>query len=224
VDPGLKSEGEAVFEHQGCGTCHVKPASASIWTWPTPVKIVGTDTRQFSLLHRRAATGVLEGAPVPPFVFPPCKPRLLHRTEDALNILALAVAGSLLERPSAVPHILPNRAEIRRICERPPGYEARVLDGIWAAAPYLHNGSVPTLTDLLKPAAERKPSFKVGPAYDPDKVGLAEEQPRFGSTMNTTDCSDLASGNSRCGHEGPEYGTTLSEHDKRALIEYLKTL
>lgn len=43
----------------------------------------------------------------------------------------------------------------------PYPYESRVLQGIWAAAPYLHNGSVPTLEELLKPAAERVESFPV---------------------------------------------------------------
>ena len=98
-------------------------------------------------------------------------------------------------------------------------YEARVLEGIWAA-PYLHNGSVPTLAELLKPAAERVRSFKVGPAYDLVNVGLAVQQSKFDHTLETTDCSDRNSGNSRCGHE---FGTTLSE-EKKALLEYLKTL
>jgi hypothetical protein len=100
-------------------------------------------------------------------------------------------------------------------------YEARVLEGIWAAAPYLHNGSVPTLGELLKPAAERIASFKIGPAYDLDNVGLAAAQTRFDYTLQTTDCSDRNSGNSRCGHE---FGTTLSPDEKKALLEYLKTL
>jgi hypothetical protein len=100
-------------------------------------------------------------------------------------------------------------------------YEARVLEGIWAAAPYLHNGSVPTLAELLKPAAERVSSFKIGPAYDLANVGLASDQTRFGYTLQTTDCSDRNSGNSRCGHE---FGTTLSQDEKKALLEYLKTL
>jgi hypothetical protein len=43
-------------------------------------------------------------------------------------------------------------------------YEAGVMEGIWAAAPYLHNGSVPTLAQLLKPAADRVASFNVEPA------------------------------------------------------------
>ena len=100
-------------------------------------------------------------------------------------------------------------------------YEARVLEGIWATAPYLHNGSVPTLAELLKPAAERVSSFKIGPAYDTTNLGLAVDQTKFDYTLKTTDCSERNSGNSRCGHE---FGTTLSPGDKKALLEYLKIL
>lgn len=100
-------------------------------------------------------------------------------------------------------------------------YEARVLEGIWAAAPYLHNGSVPTLAELLKPADERVVSFKLGPRYDLDAVGLAVDQDVFDYTLETTGCDDINSGRSRCGHE---YGTGLSPDDRRALLEYLKTL
>ena len=100
-------------------------------------------------------------------------------------------------------------------------YEARVLQGIWAAAPYLHNGSVPTLAELLKPAAQRVKQFKIGPAYDPVNVGLAVEQSQFDYTVTTTDCGNLNSGNSNCGHE---FGTQLTDPEKKALLEYLKTL
>ena len=95
------------------------------------------------------------------------------------------------------------------------------MEGIWAAAPYLHNGSVPTLAELLKPAAERVKEFKVGPAYDRDTIGLAVDQPQSNFTLKTTDCAELNSGNSRCGHE---FGATLPADDKKALLEYLKTL
>jgi hypothetical protein len=77
------------------------------------------------------------------------------------------------------------------------------------------------LAELLKPAAERVKSFKVGPAYDIVNVGLAVEQSKFNYPLQTTDCSDRNSGNSRCGHE---FGTTLSVDEKNALLEYLKTL
>jgi hypothetical protein len=100
-------------------------------------------------------------------------------------------------------------------------YEARVLQGIWAAAPYLHNGSVATLADLLKPSIQRKPRFSIGPEYDIDNIGLATTQGESSETRSLTDCTDLNSGNSRCGHE---YGTALPDEDKKSLLEYLKTL
>ena len=98
-------------------------------------------------------------------------------------------------------------------------YEARVLEGIWAAAPYLHNGSVATLAELLTPSAQRKSKFNLGSTYDIENLGLAVTQD--GPTFYATDCTDLNSGNSRCGHD---YGTSLSEPEKKALLEYLKTL
>lgn len=110
------------------------------------------------------------------------------------------------------------------ICDpghKAPCYESRVLYGIWAAAPYLHNGSVPTLWDLLTPAKDRPEEFNVGGDYDLVKVGLANVQTGLRSIMKTTDCEDTKSGNSRCGHE---FGTTLSDEEKWALIEYLKGL
>jgi hypothetical protein len=123
----------------------------------------------------------------------------------------LHIQGQLIPKVSAPATPLPPKG----------AYEARVLQGIWAAAPYLHNGSVPTLTELLKPAAQRVKQFKIGPAYDPASVGLAVEQTQFDYTVTTTDCSDLGSGNSNCGHE---FGTQLTDSEKKALLEYLKTL
>jgi hypothetical protein len=113
--------------------------------------------------------------------------------------------------PPTIPATMPSRG----------AYEARVMQGIWAAAPYLHNGSVPTLAELLKPSSQRVAKFKIGPAYDTDTIGLATQQTQFGYELTTTDCSDLNSGNSRCGHE---FGTQLSLDEKKALLEYLKTL
>ncbi|WP_244430869.1 di-heme-cytochrome C peroxidase [Methylocystis sp. ATCC 49242] len=107
----------------------------------------------------------------------------------------------------------------------PPAYESRVMKGIWAAAPYLHNGSVPTLADLLKPPAQRPASFKVGTAYDMENVGLAKGQPKLSFVYETTaECGGSkrdASGNSRCGHD---FGTNLKAKEVKALLEYLKSL
>ena len=107
----------------------------------------------------------------------------------------------------------------------PPGsdaaYESRVLHGIWATAPYLHNGSVPNLSELLTPAKQRMPSFAVGSrVFDPEKVGYATNQPPLKNGTFVTDPKN-ANGNGNGGHE---YGTDLTPDERRAIIEYLKTL
>jgi hypothetical protein len=98
-------------------------------------------------------------------------------------------------------------------------YEARRLYGTWATAPYLHNGSVPTLADLLAPPAQRPKSFPVGTrVFDPVKVGFSTDPAAPG---NTATFDTTLPGNSNAGHE---YGTRLSATDKRNLLEYLKQL
>src|ERR1700730_8821112 len=105
----------------------------------------------------------------------------------------------------------------------PPGsdaaYESRVLRGIWATAPYLHNGSVPNLWELLTPPKERKSTFMVGSrAFDPKNVGYGTDQSPFKSGKFVTDPKN-ANGNG-----GHEYGTGLTPDERWAIIEYLKTL
>jgi len=99
------------------------------------------------------------------------------------------------------------------------GYANAPLDGLWLRAPYLHNGSVPTLWDLLQPASQRPKVFWRGnDLYDDEHLGfVAAEAPglfRFDTGIP---------GNGNAGHEGPAYGTTLAVADKWALLEYLKT-
>ena len=100
------------------------------------------------------------------------------------------------------------------------GYVNMLLDGIWLQAPYLHNGSVPTLWDLLQAPDERPTVFYRGSdVLDGEKVGFINNGPeadRFSFRYDTT-----LRGNGSGGHL---YGTELSETDKWALIEYLKTL
>jgi len=102
-----------------------------------------------------------------------------------------------------------------------PAYESRVLSGIWATAPYLHNGSVPSLWELLKPAKERRGSFMVGSrVFDPKNVGYDTENSPFKGGSFVVDPAN-ANGNGNGGHE---YGTALSEEQRWAIIEYMKTL
>lgn len=105
------------------------------------------------------------------------------------------------------------------------GYKARPLTGIWATAPYLHNGSVPTLHDLLLPPDQRPRSFLLGTReYDPVKVGYRTgPAPQNSFRFQTHDeAGEPIAGNSNAGHD---YGNaSLTEEQRRALVEYMKSL
>lgn len=93
------------------------------------------------------------------------------------------------------------------------GYANVALDGIWARAPYLHNGSVPSLFDLLTPPAERPAHFYRGcDIFDADRVGFVCKD---GFLFVTTE-----TGNGNGGHT---YGTDLMLAERRAIVEFLKT-
>ena len=100
------------------------------------------------------------------------------------------------------------------------GYANMPLDGLWLRAPYLHNGSVPTLRDLLEPPERRPTLFYRGyTVYDYANVGFVTSGPeaeRAGFRYDTT-----VRGN---GNRGHVYGTDLTPEEKAVLLEYLKTL
>jgi len=103
---------------------------------------------------------------------------------------------------------------------RPPygPYAPRPLYGIWAAAPYLHNGSVPTLYHLLLPPEQRPKTFALGKReYDPVRLGFAVDTAcdQQDCVVDTTRTGD--------GNGGHLFGTDLAEPDRMALLEYLKT-
>ena len=105
------------------------------------------------------------------------------------------------------------------------GYQAPPLDGLWATAPYLHNGSVPTLQALLK-SSERPARFTRPPStdfehYDTTRVGWkhATELPPGTDPRFLYDTSKYGLGNG-----GHTFGDKLSDPDRDDLIEYLKTL
>ena len=111
--------------------------------------------------------------------------------------------------------------------QAPLAYKVRPLNGIWATPPYLHNGSVPNLYALLSPVAERPKKFYLGNReYDPVNVGYNSDELSGGFEFDTT-----KRGDSNAGHEFTDspnkdgvIGRLLSADERRALIEYLKTL
>ena len=100
------------------------------------------------------------------------------------------------------------------------GYVAVPLDGLWLRGPYLHNGSVPSLADLLQPAGLRPSRFWRGSdVFDPVQVGFVSDGDASGRAGTLFDTTRPGNGNG-----GHFYGTELPPDDKRALLEYLKTL
>ena len=100
------------------------------------------------------------------------------------------------------------------------GYNVQYLDGIWLRAPYLHNGSVPTLRDLLEPVDKRPKVFYRGyDLYDPVRGGFISTGADAEREGTKFDVSQRGSGNG-----GHTFGVTLPDTDKDALVEYLKTL
>jgi hypothetical protein len=101
------------------------------------------------------------------------------------------------------------------------GYANMPLDGVWLRAPFLHNGSVPTMRDLLEPVEKRPKEFYRGyDVFDPVNLGfIANVAEENGFKFFYFDTTLL--GNSNAGHV---YGTTLSADEKNALIEYIKKL
>jgi hypothetical protein len=100
------------------------------------------------------------------------------------------------------------------------GYKAGSLEGLWARAPYLHNGSVPSLASLLTPPEDRPPVFYRGyDRYDSETVGFVSEGPDAEAVGFKVDTTVVGNGN-----QGHLYGTALSDSEKRSLLEYLKTL
>lgn len=100
------------------------------------------------------------------------------------------------------------------------GYVNKRLDGIWMRAPYLHNGSVPTLQHLLMAADDRPATFHRGSdIYLADQMGFEWNTGPDDSTLSSLFDTRIR-GNSNAGHE---YGVQLSAGDKLDLLEYLKT-
>lgn len=107
--------------------------------------------------------------------------------------------------------------------DNPGGYVAPPLDGVWASGPYFHNGSVPTLWHVLHPSERPKIWRRTG-EEDRERVGVAFESapsaPRFGAVRREYyHTGDF--GKSSAGHDFPD---ELSEEEKQAVLEYLKTL
>ena len=219
IDQNAAKRGETLYQRD-CVACHAvlsddKTQVARIV--PVPLLELGTDPKMTVNFHTRyAQTGPLSGQPMTG----PSSPKFgaTARIGDIMNHVAVRwdvneKAGMRIAPYTPAPQNSPAyQNDINNW-----GYEAKPMHGVWATAPYLHNGSVPSLAQLLLPADQRLKSFYVGTiSFDPVNVGYQTDA-KYGGTLFDT----ALPGNRNTGHE---YGAGLSDAQKKDLLEYLKTL
>ena len=234
IDQVLAAEGAALYVTH-CQGCHrPAPNSATFWApelWERiggglsvlklkliPITEIGTDPAQaVDMINRRVA--VLPALGIKETRFGLALGELVAATvkrayDDEVPPVPTAERAALDGfRPNGI------RAE--------PAYKARPLDGIWATPPFLHNGSVPTLYALLTPPGERPTVFHLGNRnYDPVDVGYVTTPLDGDFTLDTTKRGNLNTGHAF--DDGPRgngvIGPKLTPRERRALVEYLKTL
>jgi hypothetical protein len=225
IDQTAAANGKAIYNRQNsCVQCHTVVADRTNpkRTIVSFMKPDGTDPLTWiNFFTRKGSSGKLQGANINLIPFTAKIPATATATMMVTNEVIGSILGSGWPAPPddlAKVNIGEDRTGATRAIAAPE-YKARPLNGVWATAPYLHNGSVPNLTELLKPAASRLKAFSIGTrTYDPVNVGYITDAPGFPKF------DAAGSGSSNMGHEGDEYGTNLSDAEKKQLIEYLKSL
>ena len=244
IDARLRDEGRKAFLKAKCNACHHDIDRTDRFRRVEGVmQAVGTeDITAANFNKRKGDTGMLEGAYLKVVGSPILgSPRFTDKAGGD-ELLSHFVIGTILRSPFQAPQDELTQIDYKRKQAMITGvggpvigngglYKARPLNGIWASAPYLHNGSVPTLADLLLPAKKRPKSFTVGSReFDPAKVGFRTDAPGFSVYRARNDDGTPVPGNSNEGHEfgtdayPPTAAEYLNDDERKALLEYLKSL
>jgi hypothetical protein len=224
VDQIKAKRGKILFE-KNCASCHSprpirspENLKAELAVTLIPLSVIGTDPAHATTFNeRRFDLSKLTGN----------TSRI--SASDGLMLVINAIENYAYEKLKLDKN---RRDEIigfgrENLIRAPLAYKSRTLDAIWASPPYLHNGSVPNMFELLSPVAERSKQFWTGTyEYDPVKLGYVSNKSNenyflFDATIN---------GNKNIGHEfndgkGPGIiGRKLSMNERFDLIEYLKII
>jgi mono/diheme cytochrome c family protein len=230
IDHTKLAKGRKAFRKhcEHCHGPHVQPPDphatpSRLFTWKmtiVPTTEIGTDPQMAdNFVDYRYDASALD----------PENPRL--DAIDAGPALGI-VTGQVIERAYDALRLTPEQRRKydngRRIqTQSLRGYKARPLHGIWATGPFLHNGSVPTVYDLLLPEERRPRTFHTGAVqFDPVHLGLARDDPPAGAFLFDT----TLPGNRNTGHQFRDdggagvIGPALSDRERFAIIEYLKVM
>jgi hypothetical protein len=245
-NPGTPTKGLCARCHGPVEEVRANQHGKRYWQLPMyKLSVIGTDTRDADNFQARIVyTGKL-------------KNRFGGREQvglgEALHVVTTEVISRELDHERIAPE---DRASVTGFRDNDfrvaPAYAARPLNGYWATPPYLHNGSVPNLYELLSPVAERSSTFWTGSLeYDPVKVGyqtakfpggfeFQTKRSLAGAAVNSLTelfagrpgFSRNVIGNSNQGHEFRDaprgtkgvIGPALSPQERMALIEYMKIM
>jgi hypothetical protein len=231
IDKAKAALGEKLFAN-ACAGCHqVIPRSDAIdvsyKAQITPIGQIGTDSTELDNMSREYLAGIYNGKKAESIAGDVIGGAEGRTT--ALDPLINAVSGSLLRHPieSIESWIHEHASKTGIATSKVQGYKARPLNGIWATAPYLHNGSVPNLYEILLPVAQRSKTFTLGSReYDPVRVGYSMEQPKTGNGYAPFTFDTSLRGNLNKGHEylTTQEGVPFTEDQRWQLVEYMKTL
>lgn len=258
INEKKKDEGRALYQDH-CAKCHLPPVDdpdgrfwdEKYWWTPEgatslylrvpriPLEKIGTDPRQAQILFDRKVK-LPDYLEIDPGKL--CVGSSSGVETDVVFGQALAV---VVEKAADVwydkndiseeerTRMNGNRPNCLNTPPPPLGYKARPLDGIWATAPFLHNGSVPNLWALLSPIAEghRPEKFCVGSRnFDPKHVGFEFKRGEKGCGEGLFEMNTTIEGNLNTGHEFAGDGTgdgvigkELTPDERLALIEFLKS-
>jgi hypothetical protein len=233
IDRVKAAQGKALFATH-CASCH----NSYPYTWTKPNKYgmrflevglvpktyMGTDMQQTVVVSEFAYTRQLSD-----YMAPPDKGKAVVLTPHFRANLARHLLGRAVEKLKLSEGEMADLNGFREF-PLPPGsqanWKAAPRDGVWATPPFLHNGSVPNLYEMLIPASQRTKKFYVGRDFDPVKVGV-DTSGNSGTFLLDTSLV----GNSNAGHSfenGPRgngiVGPLLTDQQRWALVEYLKSI
>jgi hypothetical protein len=234
IDRAKAAQGKKLFEGH-CAECH----NSYPYTWTAPNKYgkrflqvglvpesyVGTDPMQFEELRPYVATAQLA-----PNLPGPLKDKDLVPQGELYYGLSMMILRTALSKIDQTPEQAVEMHGYRELpVPRPspvPHYKAAPRDGVWATPPFMHNGSVPNLYEMLVPAAQRTKKFYLGRDFDPVKVGV-DTSGKSGTYMVDT----TLIGSSNRGHSFENaplgngvIGPLLTEEERWAIVEYLKSI
>jgi hypothetical protein len=234
IDRAKAAEGKKLFASH-CAECH----NSYPYTWTEPNKYgkrflevglvpesyVGTDRMQFEDVRPYVQTAHLA-----PYLPGPLKDKTLIPGGYLYVGLQESILHAALSKVNQTPEEATKMHGYRELpVPRPSGvphYKAAPRDGVWATPPFMHNGSVPNLYEMLLPAAQRTKKFYLGQEFDPVKVGV-DTSGKSGTYMVDT----TLVGSSNAGHSfenGPlgngVIGPLLTEQERWAIVEYLKSI